>query len=56
MLADNLIKEDAFKKSINVEDIDKTVYINKAKKQVDDFLKHQASDEANIINKEFIIS
>jgi hypothetical protein len=52
MLADNLIKEDAFKKGINVEDIDKTVYINKAKKQVDDFLKHQASDEANIINKE----
>ena len=52
MLADNLIKEDAFKKGINVEDIDKTVYVNKAKKQVDDFLKHQASDEANIINKE----
>ena len=52
MLADNLIKEDAFKKGINVEDIDKTIYINKAKKQVDDFLKHQASDEANIINRE----
>lgn len=52
MLADSLIKDDAFKKGLNVADIDKTSYIAKAKKQVDDFLKHQASDEADIINKE----
>ena len=52
MLADSLIKDDAFKKGLNVADLDKTSYIAKAKKQVDDFLKHQASDEADIINKE----
>jgi hypothetical protein len=52
MLSDNLIKEDAFKKGINAADLDKTIYIDKAKKQVDDFLKHQSSDEANIINRE----
>ena len=52
MLADNLIKEESFKKGINVTDIDKSTYVVKAKKQVDDFLKHQSSDEANIINKE----
>jgi hypothetical protein len=52
MLSDNLIKEDAIKKGINAADLDKTIYIDKAKKQVDDFLKHQSSDEANIINRE----
>jgi hypothetical protein len=52
MLADNLIKEDAFKKNINVDNIDKSTYVIKAKRQVDDFLKHQSSDEANIINRE----
>ena len=57
MLADNLIKEESFKKGINVEDINKSIYINKegtgkAQKQVSAFLKHQSSDEANIINRE----
>lgn len=52
MLADGLIKDDAFKKGLNVADLDKTSYIEKAKKQVDDFLKRQASDEADIVNKE----
>jgi hypothetical protein len=32
MLADNLIKEDAFKKGINVANIDKSTYVDKAKK------------------------
>lgn len=57
MLADNLIKEEAFKKGINVEDIDKSIYINKegtgkAQKQVNEFISFQSSDEANIVNKE----
>jgi len=57
MLADNLIKEESFKKGINVEDINKSIYINKegtgkAQKQVSAFLKHQSSDEASIINRE----
>jgi len=57
MLADNLIKEESFKKGINVEDINKSIYINKegtgkAQEQVNAFLKHQSSDEASIINRE----
>jgi len=57
MLADNLIKEEAFKKGINIEDIDKSIYINregtgKAQEQVKAFLKRQSSNEADIVNKQ----